>query len=492
MLTKSDIEFINRRKISEEAIIEQLNRFKSGFPFLDIIAPATPDNGIRILSDEEMLEAERVGKAYKGEICKFVPASGAATRMFKDLFEAYELLKKGKQPGAASPAAIFFEKLKSFPFYNDLINVGVSEESTEKEVLELLLFEDGLEYGSLPKGLIKFHKYNSFERTSFEEHLIEGSKYALSEDGTVRLVMTVLSEHLTAFKQLFDEIKESYEKRCNCRFDITFTLQKSSTDTVASTPDNHLFRKQDGSLLFRPAGHGALIENLNEINSEIVIIKNIDNVSREELTDDTVKWKRIQMGVLLKTRDVISRYLDRLDNEWDPGLFEEITDFLKETLNISIPTVPDSILKDYLKAKLNRPLRICGMVKNEGEPGGGPYLVRDADGATSLQILESVQLNVNNPLIVDMVKSSTHFNPVDIICCFTDYRDRKFDLTKFTDPETGFISTKSYEGKPIKALELPGLWNGAMSQWNTIFIEVPLTTFTPVKTIFDLLRKEHL
>ncbi len=340
-------------------------------------------------------------------------------------------------------------------------------------------------------GLIKFHKYDGFERTPFEEHLVEASRYALSRDGIARMVVTVSEEHMTSFRLLMENIGGIYEKRYGCRYDILFTLQKSSTDTIAVGLDNEPFRDKNGKIMFRPAGHGALIENLNDIASDIVIIKNIDNVSREELSGDTVKWKRVQTGLLIKLRDQIFSYLNKLDCSSDNLLLEEITHFLKNELNIAIPKIPDVLLKDYLRAKLNRPIRICGMVKNEGEPGGGPYIIRDADGSTSLQILESAQLNTADEKISEMVKRSTHFNPVDLTCCFTDYRGNKFDLKEFTDPETGFISEKSVEGKPVKALELPGLWNGAMSQWNTVFVEVPLSTFTPVKTVFDLLRAEH-
>ncbi len=491
MITSQDIALIGQRGISPEEINKQLNHFKIGFPFLDVIAPATPTMGIKVLSKAEINEAENYQRKFTGEICKFVPASGAATRMFKDLFDVYKQLSEGNEMKAGSAGDRFIAGLKKFPFYNDLVSKGVSSESSPKEILETLLFSDGLSYGTLPKGLIKFHKYDNYERTPFEEHLAEASKYALSRDGVARMVVTVSEEHMTSFKSLLELNRGTFEKRYGCRYEVLFTLQKSSTDTIAVGLDNEPFRDNDGNILFRPAGHGALIENLNDIQSDIVIIKNIDNVTREELSGDTVKWKIIQTGLLLKIREKIYGYMNQLDGCTERSLLTEIAEFLKSDLNITIPRVPDSLLKDYLRAKLNRPIRVCGMVKNEGEPGGGPYMVRDSDGSTSLQILESAQLNKKDPVIAEIINKSTHFNPVDLTCCFTDYRGNKFDLRKFSDPETGFISEKSVEGKPVKALELPGLWNGAMSQWNTLFVEVPLSTFTPVKTIFDLLRVEH-
>ncbi|MHC1778825.1 MAG: DUF4301 family protein [Bacteroidales bacterium] len=491
MFTEQDIVNLRQRGISPEEIDNQIKHFKNGFPYLDIIAPATKSAGIRVLSEDEISEAEDIRNRFTGEVCKFVPASGAATRMFKDLFEAFKQASEGKTFSSGSTGDRFIKELVNFPFYSDLERLGINSDSSPETILQTLLYSEGLGYGTLPKGLIKFHKYSSFARTPFEEHLVEASRYALSADGIARMVVTVSEEHMTSFRSLMESVKSSYEKRYGCRYDILFTMQKSSTDTIAVGMDNEPVRDKNGKILFRPAGHGALIENLNDIISDVVIIKNIDNVTREELSGDTIKWKRVQTGILLKLRDQIYNYLNRLDCSSDNPLLEEVTNFLKRELNVVVPNVPDLLRKDFLRAKLNRPIRVCGMVKNEGEPGGGPYIVRDADGSTSLQILESAQLNSADEEISEMVKRSTHFNPVDLTCCFTDYRGNKFDLRKFSDPETGFISEKSVEGKPIKALELPGLWNGAMSQWNTVFVEVPLTTFTPVKTVFDLLRAEH-
>jgi hypothetical protein len=491
MLTELDLKQVEQRGTSVNDIHKQLDHFKSGFPFLDIVAPATPVKGIKVLSRKEQREALNRYESYNGEICKFVPASGAATRMFKDLYEALSTIENGNTIPQESPATTLFSNLKKFPFYDELSNCPSFNPESQESILRLLLMPEGLGYGSMPKGLIKFHRYGKKVRTPFEEHLAEASKYAKTFDGIARMVVTVSKEHLIGFEQLLMQVKSDYERMYGCKFEVTFTQQKAATDTIAVDMDNRPFRGADGNLLFRPAGHGALIENLNEIELDIVVIKNIDNICRDELTTDTIHWKRVLIGTLIELQLKINQYLKSLECSKDDKLFKEIITFLEREFSIAIPHIPKEILKDYLWAKLNRPVRVCGMVKNLGEPGGGPYIVKDADGATSLQILESAQLDIQDLKIREMVERSTHFNPVDIVCSIKNFRGDKFDLHKYVDPETGFISYKSAEGRPIKALELPGLWNGAMSQWNTLFVEVPVTTFSPVKTIFDLLRAEH-
>jgi len=346
--------------------------------------------------------------------------------------------------------------------------------------------------GALPKGMIKFHKYDKGSRTSFEEHLVEAALYAKGRDGIAKLIITVSPEHVSGFKALLEKVRERYEKMYNVTFDVRFTLQKPSTDTIAVDENNEPFLKSDGSVLYRPGGHGALIENLNDLTSDLVIIKNIDNVVKEQLLQETIRWKKILGGILIGLQEKVFNYIKLLDREYNPNVINEIIEFLDREFCVKIPSVPDSILIEFLRAKLNRPIRVCGMVKNMGEPGGGPYIVYDADGSTSLQILESAQLDIKNPETIQIMNKSTHFNPVDLVCSFKDYKGDKFDLHKFIDPETGFISIKSLEGRSLKAQELPGLWNGAMSQWNTVFVEVPVITFNPVKTVLDLLRPEHI
>ncbi len=491
MLTELDLKQIEQRGASVDDIERQIEYFKSGFPYLEIVAPATISKGIKVLSNKDQQDALRRYEDFKGELCKFVPASGAATRMFKDLYEALSTIENGNSIPEESPANIFFKEIKKFAFYKVLSTCASFAEESQESILRSLLLPDGLGYGSMPKGLIKFHRYGKNVRTPFEEHLAEASKYAKASDGIARMSVTVSEEHLNGFVQLLLDVKEDYERMYGCKYEVTFTQQKTSTDTIAVDTQNRPFRGADGNLLFRPAGHGALIENLNEIESDIVIIKNIDNISKDELTTDTIHWKKVLIGKLIALQQKINQYLKSLECSNDEKLFKEVIKFLEGELSIIIPPVPKEILKDYLWAKLNRPIRVCGMVKNLGEPGGGPFIVKDADGSTSLQILESAQLNTQDEKIKEMVENSTHFNPVDIICSIKNFRGDKFDLRKYVDSETGFISYKSAEGSPIKALELPGLWNGAMSQWNTLFVEVPVTTFAPVKTIFDLLRAEH-
>lgn len=481
MFTGKDLNQFHEKGITAETVHQQLDFFNSGFPFPQIVSPATTERGISAFGNNQIDKLIEEFDSYNGEVSKFVPASGAATRMFKDL---YELSNNEK-------ASVFFDNLSKFAFYDDLKGLPGFDSGNKEFVLRKLLYNEGLNYGALPKGLLKFHRYANGSRTPFEEHLLEAFEYAKGKDGIVRMTMSVSPEHLAAFKELCNRIKNEYEKRTGTVADIRFTLQKQSTDTVAVTANNEPFRKPDGTILFRPGGHGALIENLNDITSSIVFIKNIDNVAKESMLPETVKWKKILGGALISIQKRIFGYLTQLDGELNTDLLEEIEKFLDDVLCIKIPSVPQELLKVFLREKLNRPIRVCGMVKNTGEPGGGPFIVKDADGSTSLQILEKAQLNEQDSSFNDLMEMSTHFNPVDLACSLIDYNGNKFDLHKYIDPETGFISVKSIEGTPVKAQELPGLWNGAMSQWNTMFVEVPVSTFNPVKTVFDLLREEH-
>ena len=337
--------------------------------------------------------------------------------------------------------------------------------------------------------------------------------------------MTISPEHRPLFEAALAEVKPVFEQRYGVRYNLTFTYQDKATDTVAVTPDNEPFLDENGQILRRPAGHGALIYNLNQVEDELVSIKNIDNVAHERFLPVTARYKKVLMGRALALRDRIFGFLQALDAESDPcsasciALCDQIEAFLANTLCVSFPgesagpagataSAPGSAgacasgsagasasaaaaRVALLRAKLNRPIRVCGMVKNQGEPGGGPFIIRAADGSTSLQILESVQINKENPAAVAALSSATHFNPVDLVCCLRNYKGEKFNLLEHVDEETGFISSKSYKGRELKALELPGLWNGSMSDWNTLFVEVPLETFNPVKTVLDLLRPAH-
>ena len=364
-----------------------------------------------------------------------------------------------------------------------------------KEVAANLLNAAGLNYGALPKGLLKFHKYENGTRTPLEEHLVEGALYAAGKNGKVNVHFTVSPEHKDLFRALVEEKVKDYSSRYNVDYCVTFSEQKPSTDTIAADMDNHPFRDEKGKLLFRPGGHGALIENLNDLDADIVFIKNIDNVVPDRLKDDTVLYKKLIAGVLVTLQKQAFEYLELLDSgKYTREQVEEIIRFVQQKLfcrRADIKDMEDGDLVLYLKKKLNRPMRVCGMVKNVGEPGGGPFLAYNADGTVSLQILESSQIDMNDPEKKAMFEKGTHFNPVDLVCALRDYKGRKFNLPDYVDKSTGFISRKSKNGKDLKALELPGLWNGAMSDWNTVFVEVPLSTFNPVKTVNDLLRPQH-
>jgi len=496
MFRKEDIEQIEQRGSSVQTVEQQVERFKQGFPWMKIVAPATPERGIQVL-DEAAVEAAAKyydGAAINGK-CKFVPASGAASRMFKDLFSGLDALKAGKELADDAPAAKFVDQIQSFAFYTPELFGEQTCKCPEyrQAVLSKTLTDEGLGYGAKPKGVLKFHKYTDGEiRTAFAEHLVEAQNYMRNEDGTANLVVTISPEHQHLFEEAYAEVKAAYEAKYGVKYNITFTFQDKATDTIAVDVENKPFRTETDSLLFRPAGHGALIYNLNRIEEEVVSIKNIDNVANERLLPETATWKKVLLGKALELRDKIYGYLNALDAEATPALCEEIEAFLDNTLCVTLPAAADFEARvAALRAKLNRPIRVAGMVKNQGEPGGGPFIIAEKDGSTSLQVLESVQINMSDDHARECLASATHFNPVDIVCCLHDYKGQSFDLLQYVDEDAGFISSKSYQGRELKALELPGLWNGAMSNWNTLFVEVPLATFNPVKVVLDLLRPAH-
>ncbi|QDK83547.1 DUF4301 family protein [Spirosoma sp. KCTC 42546] len=497
--TEQDQDQILVQGVSLDQIDQQINYFVHGFPFLNVIKAATIGDGIvRIEEDQIPAYIHRFdAAAHERDLVKFVPASGAATRMFKSLFAAMD----GKSDKSVDEV---FTRLTDFAFYEDLkaamaakgqdLDKAVAE-NERKTVLQFLLTDEGLEYGSLPKGLLKFHQYIDGPRTPVEEHLVEGAAYANS-DGLVKIHFTVSPEHRDRFETLIDEQKADYEAWLGVTFDITFSEQKKSTDTISVNLDNSPFRNADGSLLFRPAGHGALIENLNDIQADIVFIKNIDNVVPDEIKEPTVTYKKVLAAVLLDAQQQIARIQGLLDSEEvSDGYLAEADELFRRTLFTLPPEGFEDLSKEekvgYFRRKLDRPVRACGMVKNVGEPGGGPFWARNQDGSVSLQVVESAQIDLANPAQKAIFDEATHFNPVDLVCGLKDHNGRKYDLPAYRDPLTGFITAKSKDGKDLKAQELPGLWNGAMADWNTIFVEVPLITFNPVKTVNDLLRKEH-
>lgn len=510
MFNEQDFTQFELQGISEKEVNEQIETFRKGFPFMQITEPATVGNGIIKLECDEIDDLIDLYKEFDGTRVKFVPASGAATRMFKHLFEfMQDFPTKGEEclkDKSFNSAFNFFNSIKKFPFYSklydELWSTGYKmEELLERKyyppITEALLAKDGLNYDELPKGLILFHKYNDYVRTALEEHLVEGAQHCKDIDKNIFIYLTVSSEHRLAFEKLVEKVKEDFEEQFEVKLNIHFSEQKVSTDTIAVEMDNTPFRNPDGTLLFRPGGHGALIENLNEIDAEIIFIKNIDNVVPDRLKPHTIRYKKAIAGLLLSYTSIIFDYIDKVykSTDCDLELLLEILDFTKSELCVLPPKnlkVNDcKTLKEYLLGLLNRPVRVCGMVKNQGEPGGGPFWAVNPDGTISLQIVESSQVDLKDKKTKSIFNASTHFNPVDLVCYVKDYNGDKFDLHKFRDPQTGFISVKSKDGRDLKALELPGLWNGAMSNWNTIFVEVPLITFNPVKTVNDLLREEH-
>lgn len=503
-MDSKDLKQIQAHQLSEQQVSYQLEQLKKGFPFLRLKATASVGHGIMQLAAEDELHYMQIWDDYlkKGrQVVKFVPASGAASRMFKNLFA---FLDADYQVPKSVYEKEFFEHIEDFAFYDALSNQcqarygkdakTLLEEGHYKEIVVSLVKAEGLNYGQFPKGLLLFHNDNTSSRTPMEEHLVEAALYA-RVNGEANIHFTVRHDHLALFQQRVDEVVERYAEKFNTRYHISFSEQKPSTDTIASNPDGTPFRNEDGSLLFRPGGHGALIENLNDIKADIVFIKNIDNVAPDRLKDDVVKYKKLLAGVLVTFQQQAFDYLSLLDTgEYNHEKLEEIIRFVQQTLccrNEDIKHLEDAQLVIYLRKKLNRPMRVCGMVKNVGESGGGPFWAYNQDGTVSLQILESSQIDKNNPTYLRMFKEGTHFNPVDLVCAIRDYKGNAFHLPDYVDTQTGFISSKSQNGRELSALELPGLWNGAMSDWNTIFVEVPLSTFSPVKEVNDLLRPAH-
>ncbi len=501
-MNKQDLEQIKERNVTEEQVERQVAQLKRGTTFVKLIRPATIGDGILKMSPEQVDEMNQTFDADKEyyQFTKFVPASGAASRMFKDLFA---FIENGVETKFTE---IFFAHIHSFAFFDDLNEAvknlyghdidNMVKEGRQVDVVKALLLDEGLGYGKLPKALLKFHHYEHFNRLALEEHLVEAARYATSNDGTARLHFTVSPEHEQPFKDTVARLIDSYEKQYGVRYDISYSCQKPSTDTVAIDAEGNLFRESNGKLLFRPGGHGALIENLNDLGQEIVFIKNIDNIVPETRMETTVTYKKVLAGLLLRLQQQSFEYLEMLDNgDVTEEDLREIMAFAKEQLMIEIPGFVEQYdiyeKTDFLYGCLNRPMRVCGMVKNEGEPGGGPFWVKNMDDEISLQIIESSQIDHNKEDQEAIFKGSTHFNPVDLVCGCWNYKGEAFNLTDYVDPNTGFVSSKSKDGRELKALELPGLWNGAMADWITVFVEVPIETFNPVKTVNDLLKPMH-
>ena len=513
--TKDDLKQLEGLGISEDHALAQIDKLTKPATFTHIERPCALEDGILAIPDNEAeaLAAVHRAASEKGLFMKFVPASGAASRMFKMLlsfhnnettFTRDDLLKNAESGDRDSRDLLdFLNDLEKFAFFDDLRSVmsgkgldpgALAASGDYREILGFLLTSEGLDYAELPKGLLKFHRYKNGVRTPFEEHLVEAAEYVRDANGVCRLHFTVSPEHRSRFESLLENVGASYEKAYGVEYRVEFSIQKPSTDTIAVDENGLPFRLEDGSLLFRPGGHGALIENLNDLDADIVFVKNIDNVVPDRLKDPTYRWKTVLGGLLIRIREKIFAFMEALsEGNPDDRLIGEAVAFVRDTLSVAPPKsdlTPQKAV-DFLISKLNRPIRICGVVKNVGEPGGGPFWVKEPDGTLSKQLVESAQLDPNSAQQKEIWNSATHFSPVDLVCGLRDYRGRPFDLTQYVDPDAAIIAEKSKDGRPLKALELPGLWNGAMARWNTIFVEVPIITFNPVKTVMDLLRKEH-
>ena len=511
--TQEDIEQIQNHGLSVHKVEEQLKVFERGNLPVNIYAAATTGDGINEFGDEERNSLARYYEQQQDKlsIIKFVPASGAATRMFKSLHTFLGEFDPGKESlmgylnrSGNKNLEIFFKGLVNLPFYEQALSNAresqpgindLSDEASKYALLQTMLFSPGLNLGDYPKGLVPFHNYGDHIATAFEEHLYEAANYALVK-GVARIHFTISKEHHEKFLAELERIKSRVEAQTNVQFDVSFSYQDPKTDTIAVDEHNKPFRTQEGKLLFRPGGHGALIQNLNSLPAAVVFIKNIDNVVIAHKAGELAEYKKMLAGRLLQLQEKCFRYLEMLE-ERKPLVHDitEIRTFIEEELHSTFEAGFDHLTNEkkvwQLQAKLNRPLRVCGMVKNEGEPGGGPFLVIHEDGTRSLQIIEGAQIDDKDPQQKKIAQDATHFNPVDIVCGIRNYKGEAFDLGLYIDPAASFIAEKTYEGKPLKALELPGLWNGAMAKWNTVFVEVPVSTFNPVKTVVDLLKPTH-
>ena len=506
MLEQKDLDLLKQKGIAPATVEAQLARFTTGFPYLRLKASAKVGEGIMQLSGSQQdLAVDRWNRflADGGSVCKFVPASGAASRMFKALFAFVN--GEDSIPAEGSDVANLIALIDKTPFYDELNRVVVDlhgknihtllEEKRYKDIIAAIILPEGLNYGNLPKAVLSFHRYpDGTVRTPLEEQLMEGAQTA-AVDGKVNLHFTVSAAHQGLFADKLAVAVPKFENATGLKYNVSTSEQKPSTDTIAAALDNSPFRDDNGNLVFRPGGHGALIENLNDIDATVVFIKNIDNVVPDSQRAATVHSKQVLAGTLILAHDKVVEYLRALhEGSRDEQLLSAVVEFLKSTFSISsdkFDSLKGDALAEMLIGLLNRPLRVCGMVRNEGEPGGGPFIAYNPDGTASPQILESTQIDTSVDEYKNIMSQATHFNPVDLVCYIRNIDGDKFNLPEYVDPETGFISSKSLGGRELRALELPGLWNGAMSNWLTIFVEVPGASFNPVKTVNDLLRPAH-
>lgn len=507
-LTKQDMEQLASKGIPKEKVLHQIETFKAGIPFVNLEKAAVVGRGISKFTEQEqqdLIEHFELNREHVS-LLKFIPASGAASRMFKAMFnfmDAYdpstETLQAYCERTGDSAVQQFVAGLQNLPFYQQIMERIGGQFKTEGEKAHMfvteMLTEAGLNYGFFPKGLLPFHNYANGAATPFEEHLKEAALYAKS-GGDAKLHFTISEQHDAMFKAEAQRTVPKIGESTHTNFHISYSNQKPSTDTIAVNMDNSPFKNNDGTLLFRPGGHGALIENLNDQDADIIFIKNIDNVVVDDNLPAVANSKKMLAGLLLKVQEKAFEYATKLESaSITENEVNVVKSFLENELNASFSTDFDGLNHNdrisQLQNILNRPIRVCGMVKNEGEPGGGPFYIRNSQDKVSLQIIESAQIDMENAEQQSILKNATHFNPVDLVCAVRDHKGEKYNLLDFVDSKQGFITEKTKEGKSLKALELPGLWNGAMAFWNTIFVEVPLVTFNPVKTVNDLLKKSH-
>lgn len=512
MFTQADKQQLKKKGIEIDEVLRQIQYFKNGIAYIKLLKPAVQGDGIETVSEnekEKLIALFDKTKDEELEMVKFVPASGAASRMFKELFEAFHFFRmhtsdsesylKG-HPGIK----LFFDSLQEYPFFGDLNKAIVADgkqindllvAKDYESILEFILHEVGLNYGNLPKGLLKFHRYDIESRTAFQEHFEESIEFLADKNKKINLHFTVSPEHRTMFQELSDELTSFYKKEKGVLFSVAFSEQKPSTDTLSVNLDNEPFRTTEGELLFRPGGHGALLENLNDLNESTVFISNIDNIAPDRLKSMRAKYKKFLGGVLIRKVNAVHGILNRMDEGiFSDSLRKEIIQFVSDLSPEDaelLSKASENVFRENVYRVLNRPIRVCGMVKNTGEPGGGPFWIQEKSNRSSKQIVESSQVDLSQPGQKEIFDLSSHFNPVDLVCYIHDYKGRKFDLRDFRDPDMGFISKKSFGGKDLKALELPGLWNGSMAGWISYFVDVPGETFSPVKTVFDLVREEH-
>lgn len=505
--SQEDLIQLKKRHLSLEYLNAQIERFKKGVLPLTLNSACTIGNGIRLFQKSEL---SRLIQSYEKEslhkkTVKFVPASGAATRMFHHLLvfreKAANLSKKDLDYKAAE---LFFQNIKNFSFYDELSEklkalgykiTDLLKKNDYEKILDVFFSKKGLHYGNIPKALIKFHSNGKHPITPLEEHLMEAASYAKDSAGNCRLVFTASPEFKEMIRKYYEGVVEQYEQKLKVKFHTTFSIQRPSTDSVAVDMTNKPFKDPEGKILFRPSGHGALLDNLADINADVVFIKNIDNVQPNHLKNDTILYKKVIGGYLLEIQQKIFTYLEELENNTiSEDMLDETIEFAEKVLSIKIPDVVQydrEELVKHLYEKFHRPLRVCGVVKSKGEPGGAPFWVAEPDGSLSLQIVERAQVNTGAAEQLRIFNSATHFNPVDLACGMRNHKGEQYNLHYYRNPDAGFITIKSHEGKQLKAYELPGLWNGSMANWNTVFVEVPLSTFSPAKTVNDLLRKEH-